>query len=95
MRIGILEDDRDQAEMLQTWATGANHDCYAYNTGESFRQALRNETFDVLIIDWNLPDTTGPEVLDWVRENVDWHIPVIFITSRDGELGPIQDPVAD
>lgn len=90
MRIGLLEDDRDQAEMLLTWVNEANHDCYHYATGEEFRQALRSETFDVLIIDWNLPDTTGPEVLDWVRENVDWHIPVIFITSRDGEDDIVQ-----
>ncbi|MBT8062154.1 MAG: response regulator, partial [Gammaproteobacteria bacterium] len=61
MRIGILEDDQDQAEMLQTWVRESHHDCYAYATGEAFRQALRSETFDVLIIDWNLPDTTGPE----------------------------------
>jgi hypothetical protein len=33
MSIGILGYDRDRAEMLQTWATGANHDCYACNTG--------------------------------------------------------------
>ena len=90
MRICMLEDDRDQAEMLQTWVREADHDCFAYDTGEAFRQALRNETFDVLIIDWTLPDTTGPEVLDWVRENVDWHIPVIFITSRDGEDDIVQ-----
>jgi DNA-binding response OmpR family regulator len=90
MRIALLEDDRDQAEMLQAWIHEADHDCYAFATGESFQQALRNETFDVLIVDWNLPDTTGPEVLDWVRQNVDWHIPVIFITSRDGEDDIVQ-----
>lgn len=85
MRIALLEDDRDQAEMLQAWVREAEHDCYAFGTGEEFRKALRGETFDLLIIDWNLPDTTGPEVLDWVRSHVDWHIPVIFVTSRDGE----------
>jgi len=90
MRIGILEDNRDQAEMMQTWLREAQHDCYAYGTGEKFRQALRSETFDALAIDWNLPDTTGLEVLDWVRMNVDWHIPVIFITSRDGEDDIVQ-----
>ena len=90
MRIGILEDDPDQTELLQTWITGAGHDCYAYGTGEAFRIALRSETFDLLIVDWNLPDTSGPEVVEWVRLNVDWRIPVVFITSRDREEDIVQ-----
>lgn len=85
MRIAILEDDQDQAELLQVWIREAGHECVAHGTGAAYRQALNNETFDLLIIDWNLPDTTGTNVLDWVRDHIDWHIPVIFITSRDSE----------
>ena len=83
MRIAMLEDDPDQAELLQNWITGAGHECFTFSTGESFRQALKTETFDLLLIDWNLPDTTGPDVADWVRMHVDWHIPMVFVTSRD------------
>jgi len=85
MRIAILEDDPAQTELLTSWITDAGHEAYCHATGAGYLDALRHETFDLLIVDWNLPDITGPEVLGWVRENIDWHIPVLFMTSRDSE----------
>ena len=85
MRIAVLEDDAAQAELVQTWFRDAGHQCQLFRTGTEFRTALKNDTFDLLILDWNLPDTSGPDVLSWVRENVDWHIPVLFATSREQE----------
>ena len=85
MRIAVLEDDADQVELLQSWLGEAGHECQAFASGSEFRNMLKRETFDLLVVDWNLPDTTGPEVLSWVRENLDWHIPILFMTSRDLE----------
>ena len=85
MRIAVLEDDADQVELLQSWLKEAGHECQDFSFGNEFRTALKRETFDLLVVDWNLPDTTGPEVLLWVREHLDWRIPVLFITGRDHE----------
>ncbi len=85
MQIAILEDDTAQIELLKSWFVAAGHECHACTISSAFKAALQKETFDLLIIDWNLPDTTGPEVLEWVRDNLDWHIPVLFTTSRDRE----------
>jgi len=85
LRIGLLEDDASQVEMLQLWADEARYSIVAFKTGESLKAALATDTFDMLMLDWNLPDTTGTEILRWVREKLDWHIPVLFITSRDSE----------
>ncbi|MGB5729022.1 MAG: response regulator, partial [Thiogranum sp.] len=83
MRIAILEDDPAQQELICCWLTESGHECHGYQSGNTCRDALRRETFDLLIVDWNLPDTTGPDVVVWVRENLDWNIPVLFTTSRD------------
>jgi DNA-binding response OmpR family regulator len=85
VRIAVLEDDAAQTELIQSWFREAGHDCHAFAAGNEFKSALQHETFDLLVIDWNLPDTSGPDVLAWVRENLDWHIPVLFVTSRDHE----------
>lgn len=85
MRIAVLEDDAAQTELIQSWFREAGHDCHAFAAGNEFKSALQHETFDLLVMDWNLPDTSGPDVLAWVRENLDWHIPVLFVTSRDHE----------
>ena len=85
MRIAVLEDDKDQVELMQSWFKDVGHKCQAYGSGSEFKTVLKRETFDLLVVDWNLPDTTGPEILSWVRESLDWRIPVLFVTSRDLE----------
>lgn len=85
MRIAVLEDDRAQLELLDSWVRDAHHECRGFESGSALRDAIRRETFDLLILDWNLPDTSGPEIVSWVRGALDWHIPVLFTTSRDRE----------
>ena len=46
---------------------------------------MRRESFDMLIIDWQVPDLSGPEVLKWAREKLPAGLPVLFMTSRSGE----------
>ena len=85
MHIAVLEDDSAQAELLQAWLTTGGHNCTLFGLGKDLIESLAKDSFDLLILDWNLPDINGTEVLTWVRENMDWHIPVIFITCRDAE----------
>ncbi len=85
MRIAFLEDDPPQLELMQCWGEDAGHHCYGFMTGGALKDALSNDTFDLLVIDWNLPDTTGIEIVRWVRDTIDWEIPVLFITGRDLE----------
>lgn len=86
MRIGVLEDDLAQQEMYKLWFGTAKHECVCYGTAASFEQALGKEPFDLLIIDWTLPDSTGEIVLKRVREQLGWAIPVIFVTARESEI---------
>jgi DNA-binding response OmpR family regulator len=85
MRIALLEDDAAQLELIKTWGTEAGHSCYGFSTGKALREAFNSESFDMLVADWNLPDTSGVEIVRWVRETIGWDIPVLFITSRDLE----------
>lgn len=85
MRIGLLEDDVSQIELISLWVKEAGDQLQSYETGKSFREAMDKENFDLLILDWHLPDTTGLDELDWLRGEKSSTIPVIFITSRDSE----------
>lgn len=86
MRIAVLEDDLAQQELYRLWLGTAQHTCTCYGTSKSFIEALGQEPYDLLIIDWMLPDSSGQLALRWIRENIGWHIPVIFISSRDSEV---------
>jgi DNA-binding response OmpR family regulator len=37
-----------------------------------------------------LPDTDGIQVLRWIREHIDWPIPVLFVTGKDQEADIVQ-----
>ena len=90
MRIGLLEDDSSQIELISLWAKESGNQLRSYTTGTSFREAISSEDFDLLVLDWHLPDTTGIEELDWLRSEQRSNIPVIFITNRDNEESVIE-----
>ena len=85
MRIAILEDDPDQLALLRRWIGEDGHDVHAYQSGrEAMKQAGR-ESFDLFMLDWQVPDVSGAEVLTWLRANVSKTVPVLFVTVRDSE----------
>lgn len=84
MRVGLLEDNADHAALITAALQAAGHSFEVYATGARLLQAIVRETFDVLVLDWMLPDLPGLEVLDRLRQRAD-RIPVIFVTSRDAE----------
>lgn len=74
-----------QAEMVKNWLVGADHACRHFMEAKSFLREVRQESYDLLILDWELPESSGLEVLRWVREHGDWRIPILFITHRESE----------
>lgn len=85
MRIALLEDDNELAQLFTLWLKAAGHSCMHFSAGQSFIKTVARDSFDLLLLDWMLPDLNGDEILKWVRKNIDWHIPVIFVTVRDEE----------
>ena len=85
MKIALLEDEIDQAKNLSDLLVSAKHHCEYFHTGKAFIYAVLHNSYDLLILDWQLPDTDGTEVLKTIRSQLNWRIPVIFLTSRDSE----------
>lgn len=84
MYIAILEDDPGQAKLMTMWLERAGHACKTFGTGKEFIDHVSNEQFNLLILDWELPDIKGDAVLEWAREHIGWEIPILFMTFRDG-----------
>lgn len=85
MHIAVLEDDPDQRDLLELWLSSGAHTSHGFGLTVDFVEGAKKERFDLLLIDWMLPDGTGGEVLQWVRENLGWDVPVVVVTARDDE----------
>jgi DNA-binding response OmpR family regulator len=85
MRIAALDDDALQLDLIKQATEAMGHICHPHASGAELLKEMRRETFDLLIVDWHLPDTTGPEVVRWVRQNVGERLPILFVTHRQEE----------
>lgn len=85
MRIAILEDDAEQAQHISLWLSTAGHTSEIYGTASDFKKGILNTEYDLYIIDWELPDTNGDVVLDWLRNDLKSDILVLFCTAHDDE----------
>lgn len=91
MNIASLEDDPVQAEVIQKSLTKAGYNCSVFPTGKSLLSALaKPHQFDLLLLDWEVPDVSGLDVLHWVRDNLGYALPVLFLTNRSDEADLVQ-----
>jgi DNA-binding response OmpR family regulator len=96
MRVAILDDEPAELRRVeQTLRQMAEPDVHAWSLhsferGEDLLRQLRRETFDLLILDWQLPDLNGLSLLRWTREHMDAPPATIMLTSRDAESDIVQ-----
>ena len=85
MRIALLEDETEQAQHIQSILSERGHHCDSFPTGQNFLSAVLHRSYDLLVLDWQIPDMTGIDVLESVRAQLNWPIPMVFLTQRDSE----------
>lgn len=82
MKILIVEDDPMVGRINKQFAekTGLAGDVVVTDGVEKARQALKGETFDLVLLDVYLPDARGTDLLHWIRKE-DLPVSVILITA--------------
>ncbi|MBN9409567.1 MAG: response regulator transcription factor [Burkholderiales bacterium] len=90
MRIAILEDDAAQLDLLRHTVKALGYAPHVFSSGQALMRAIGRDTFDMFILDWELPDTTGIQILRWVRTQQGMLIPVLMITQRSSESDIIE-----
>lgn len=82
MRIAIVEDDPDYREYAKSLLRGAGYIVHAFENGNAFMKQFRQDTFDIVLIDWNMPGVSGFDLVKWIRSECGSGVPVVMVTSR-------------
>jgi len=83
MRILLVEDEAKLAMAIRESLEGLQMSVTHALTGEEGFFLASNESFDVVILDLNLPGRDGIEILTSLRHR-GWRTPVLILTARDG-----------
>jgi DNA-binding response OmpR family regulator len=81
-KILVVEDDEDLAGSLRDWLESERHLTEVANDGQVALDHLNIYKYDVIILDWDLPNMTGIEVLKNFRAR-GGSTPVIMLTGKD------------
>jgi len=82
MRILLAEDDRSQAESIQSWLELDGYQVDWVERGDYALTAIEQHDYDCILLDRGLPQLAGEKVLTIIRYKQK-NVPVIFITARD------------
>lgn len=85
MRVVIADDETDVVNFLKSIVEGLGHVAVSFSDGNLLAQALVRETFDLLILDWNIPGKDGLSTLHWMKTALPEGPPVIMMTNRSAK----------
>ncbi|MEQ1884795.1 MAG: response regulator transcription factor [Bryobacteraceae bacterium] len=82
-RILIVDDDPQIRRVLKITLSGEGYEVKDVRSGEEAELALRDERFDLMLLDMNMPGMGGLETCKTVRSTSD--VAIIMLTVRDSE----------
>ncbi len=84
-KVLILDDDRILAQLMADYLSLSAH-CYVTQThkSEDFWKAYQSDSYDLIFMDFRLPDTTGLDILEKLaaQDNI---TPIVMMTGEGSE----------
>lgn len=89
-RFLLIEDDQNLTRLVSKWLEAQKHHVRVKNTGAEARCELKLDDFDIVLMDWDLPDAKGPDLCREYRD-AGGMAPILMLTGRkelaDKEVG--------
>lgn len=86
-RILLIEDDEDLQEGLKFALEAEGYQMDAASTKAGGEKLLGQSTYDLIVLDCNLPDGNGFEICRELRKSS--YIPILMLTARDTEMDEV------
>lgn len=82
-RVLIVDDDPDIRDLVSAMLEAVGLLVYQAPSAEEALERIREESFDLLVLDWNLPKMTGLDLCRLIRREVALaSLPVLFLTAN-------------
>jgi two-component system OmpR family response regulator len=82
VRLLLVEDDARLADVLNRALTGQGHAVDAVTTGVDALWAIREQAYDLVLLDLMIPAPDGVTVIATARAEQRW-VPIVVLTARD------------
>jgi len=82
MRIAVVDDDYEIVCFVRNAMQDFGHSCDDFPNASKLLAALRRDTYDLLLLDWHLPDISGFELLQRIRADRSDATGVIMLTNQ-------------
>ena len=82
----LVEDNLDIAQMVELHLKDMGHDISVFHNGSDAWGRIRQNDFDLIILDIMLPGMDGLEILKKIRANNEAYKLVLMLTSKSSEM---------
>lgn len=88
MKVLVVEDDKTIADGLHYSLYSEGYEISICENKQKALDTIRQKSFDIYLLDLTLPDGSGYEICEYVKENQ--NAPVIFLTACDDEINVVR-----
>ena len=82
MKVLIVDDDLDMMMITERWLTKAGYEVSRAASGQEAVDILKKEDFDLVLLDYSMPDMDGKDTLIAIRKDNE-DVKVLFRTGID------------
>jgi CheY-like chemotaxis protein len=82
-RVLVVDDNPDSVAIMRGILEGRGYDVAAASSGNEALQSLKKEAVDLVLLDIMMPEMSGMEVLQRIKEDAaTGRLPVILVTAK-------------
>ena len=83
-KVLIVEDERDICELMVFHLSKQNLDVDFTEDGRKAYGLLLKQKYDLIIMDWMLPEMSGLNLISWIRkkDHLQYKTPVLMVTAK-------------
>ncbi len=85
-KVLVVDDDNDICELIAFKLAAMGYEVLVEHDGATGLETARNSIPDLVILDWMMPNMTGPQVCSQLRSHPDLaQVPIILLTAKAQE----------